>query len=44
VFLYYAIRLKRARDNKLAMRTFGYSLIYLGGIFSALLVDHYYRF
>ena len=44
IFLYYAIRLKRARDNKLAMRTFGYSLIYLGGIFSALLVDHYFRF
>jgi protoheme IX farnesyltransferase len=43
-FLYYAIRLKRAKDNKLAMRTFGYSLFYLGGIFSALLVDHYLRF
>jgi protoheme IX farnesyltransferase len=43
-FLYYAIRLKRAKDNKLAMRTFGYSLLYLGGIFSALLVDHYLRF
>ena len=43
-FLYYAIRLKRARDNKLAMRTFGYSLFYLGGIFSALLVDHYLPF
>ena len=42
-FLYYAIRLKRAKDNALAMRTFGYSLLYLLGIFSALLVDHYYR-
>ena len=40
-FLYFAIRLKRAKDNKLAMRTFGYSLMYLGGIFLALLVDHY---
>jgi protoheme IX farnesyltransferase len=40
-FLYYAIRLKLARDNKLAMRTFGYSLVYLMGIFSALLADHY---
>ena len=40
-FLYYAIRLKLATDNKLAMRTFGYSLIYLAGIFSALLADHY---
>lgn len=43
-FLYHAIRLKRARDNKLAMRTFGYSLLYLAGIFSALLVDHYLSF
>ncbi len=43
-FLYHAIRLKRARDNKLAMRTFGYSLLYLAGIFSALLVDHYLPF
>jgi protoheme IX farnesyltransferase len=40
-FLYFAIRLKLAKDNKLAMRTFGYSLLYLGGIFTALLVDHY---
>lgn len=43
-FLYYAIRLKRAKDNRLAMRTFAYSLVYLGGIFSALLVDHYLRY
>lgn len=42
-FLYYAIRLKLAKDNKLAMKTFAYSLLYLMGIFSALLVDHYYR-
>jgi protoheme IX farnesyltransferase len=42
-FLYYAVKLKRAPDNKLAMKTFGYSLLYLMGIFSALLVDHYYR-
>jgi len=41
IFLYYAIRLKLATDNRLAMRTFGFSLIYLAGIFTALLVDHY---
>jgi len=41
IFLYYAIRLKLAMDNRLAMRTFGFSLIYLAGIFTALLVDHY---
>jgi heme o synthase len=43
IFLMYAIRLKRAKDNRLAMRTFGFSLFYLAGIFSALLVDHYIR-
>jgi protoheme IX farnesyltransferase len=42
-FLYFAVRLKRAPDNKLAMKTFAYSLLYLMGIFSALLVDHYFR-
>lgn len=40
-FLYYAIRLKQNADSAIAMRTFGYSLVYLVGIFSALLVDHY---
>jgi len=41
IFLSYAVRLKRAKDNRLAMRTFGFSLVYLAGIFSALLIDHY---
>lgn len=40
-FLYFAVRLKMAKDNQLAMKTFAYSLFYLVGIFSALLVDHY---
>jgi len=40
-FLYYAIRLKRNADSQTAMQTFAYSLVYLVGIFSALLVDHY---
>jgi len=40
-FLYFAIRLKLEPGNRLAMRTFAYSLFYLMGIFSALLVDHY---
>ncbi|NBY23024.1 MAG: protoheme IX farnesyltransferase [Gammaproteobacteria bacterium] len=43
VFLVYAIRLKRASNNRLAMRTFAFSLVYLAAIFSALLIDHYYR-
>ena len=41
VFLYYAINLFRGRDDGLPMRTFFYSIYYLMGIFSALLLDHY---
>jgi len=40
-FLYYAIRLKRSRDTKLAMPTFAYSISYLAALFSFLLLDHY---
>jgi protoheme IX farnesyltransferase len=40
-FLYYAIRLIRGRDEKVAMQTFGYSIWYLMAIFALLLVDHY---
>ncbi|MES1932190.1 protoheme IX farnesyltransferase [Salinisphaera shabanensis T35B1] len=40
-FLVYAIRLKYAPKQGLAMRTFGYSILYLMALFSALLVDHY---
>jgi len=43
VFLYYAIRLRFAPSPGLPMRTFGYSIVYLMGIFSLLLVDHYLR-
>jgi heme o synthase len=41
VFLVYAIRLKFAPVPGLPMRTFGYSIVYLMGIFTLLLVDHY---
>ncbi|MES1942734.1 protoheme IX farnesyltransferase [Salinisphaera sp. PC39] len=40
-FLYYAVRLKFAPVPGLAMRTFGYSIIYLMAIFTLLLVDHH---
>lgn len=40
-FLYYAILLKKTGDDRVAMKTFGYSIIYLMGIFSLLLIDHY---
>ena len=41
VFLYYAINLFRGRDDGLPLRTFVYSIYYLMGLFSALLLDHY---
>ncbi|MEQ8798418.1 MAG: heme o synthase [Salinisphaeraceae bacterium] len=40
-FLHYAIRLKYAPRPGLAMKTFGYSIVYLMAIFTLLLVDHY---
>ncbi|MGH8528549.1 MAG: heme o synthase [Nevskiales bacterium] len=41
VFLAYAWRLKFAPVPGLPMKTFGYSIVYLMGIFTFLLVDHY---
>ncbi|MDJ0792885.1 MAG: heme o synthase [Woeseiaceae bacterium] len=44
-FLYYAIRLYRVpEDMELPMKTFKYSINYLGILFAALLVDHYLPF
>lgn len=40
-FLVYAIRLKWMPTPGLGMRTFGYSIVYLMALFTALLVDHY---
>ena len=42
-FLGYAVALYRRRDAALPMRTFGYSIYYLLGIFAGLLIDHYAR-
>ena len=42
-FLGHAVALYRRRDERLPMRTFGYSIYYLLGIFAGLLVDHYSR-
>lgn len=41
IFLYYAILLKKTADDRIAMKTFGYSIFYLMGLFCFLLVDHY---
>ena len=42
-FLYYAIRMYRDHDDEeLPMAMFKYSISYLGFLFSALLIDHYF--
>jgi protoheme IX farnesyltransferase len=44
-FLYYAVQMRRVPgDLELPMRTFKYSITYLGILFAALLVDHYFLF
>ncbi len=40
-FIYFAILMMRRKDDRTAMQTFGYSIIYLMIMFAALLVDHY---
>lgn len=40
-FLSYAVRLYATGDDRLAMPTFGFSIVYLFGVFAALLLDHY---
>jgi protoheme IX farnesyltransferase len=40
-FLYHALVLMRDDTGKQAMKTFGYSIIYLMALFAFLLVDHY---
>lgn len=41
IFLYYAIRLQSPRHPAIAMKTFGFSILYLMLLFAALLIDHY---
>jgi len=43
IYVVYAWRLYHDPEHKLAMPTFGYSILYLVLLFSALLVDHYIR-
>jgi len=40
-FIYYAIQMMIRKDDKTAMQTFGYSIVYLMAMFSILLLDHY---
>lgn len=45
MFLYHAIQMRRIpEDLELPMKTFKYSITYLGVLFAALLVDHYFLF
>ena len=42
-FLYYAIRMYREPEaDELPMQTFKFSISYLGYLFAALLIDHYF--
>lgn len=41
IFLYYAIRMQSGKDDRIAIKTFGYSIVYLMLLFTVLLVDHY---
>jgi protoheme IX farnesyltransferase len=43
VFLWYAVRIYTAYSDRLAQRTFRYSIVYLTALFAALLLDHYIR-
>ena len=43
VFLYYAVRIYRDYSDRLAHTTFRYSIAYLTLLFTALLIDHYFR-
>lgn len=41
-FIYYSLKLQfDTKDNLIALKTFRYSLVYLTGLFIAILLDHY---
>jgi protoheme IX farnesyltransferase len=44
VFIAYALRIYFAYSDRLARRTFRYSILYLAALFAALLVDHHLPF
>ena len=43
IFLWYAVRIYVDYSDRLAQRTFRYSIVYLSLLFAALLIDHYLR-
>jgi protoheme IX farnesyltransferase len=44
VFLAYAVRVYVNYSDRVARRTFRYSIVYLSCLFAALLIDHYWHF
>lgn len=44
IFLWYAVKIYVDYSDRLAQRTFRYSIVYLSLLFAALLADHYWRF
>ena len=44
IFLYYVVMLYRNYSDKQSMKIFRYSIVYLGLIFTAFLIDHYFKF
>lgn len=43
VFIIFAVLMMRKKDNKTAMRTFGYSIVYITVLFAAIMIDHYFK-
>jgi len=41
-FIYFALLMMKNKDDKTAMKTFGFSIAYLMVLFTALLIDHYF--
>ncbi|HLU60971.1 MAG TPA: heme o synthase [Gammaproteobacteria bacterium] len=41
IFLYYTVAMRFRDDERLPLKTFGYSITYLFGLFLFLLIDHY---
>jgi protoheme IX farnesyltransferase len=41
IFIGLSILMMRKKDNKTAMQTFAYSIIYITVLFAVLLLDHY---
>lgn len=43
-FIYFAIKMMLTKEDKTAMQTFAYSIVYLMLLFAVLLFDHYFRY